>query len=104
MTQKKKTSKRQADQQNQVSSSLHTEVSAEPELGDFRTTNQDVVATIELSEMHVMKLPPASHGHEQYAYEAAHAKKNIQQEATVAIIPAEDVLPMDQQEKLGGSA
>ena len=99
MTQKKRASSCKK-QQNQASSSLHTEVSAEPELGDFRTTNQDVVATIELSQMHVMA-PTAAYGDEQFAKEAAaaHAKK---QEATVAIIPAEDVLPMEQQEKLGG--
>jgi hypothetical protein len=54
--------------------------------------------------MNILKASPG-YGDNEFANEAAaaYAQKN-KQEPTVAIIPAEDVLPMHQQEKLGGGA
>jgi hypothetical protein len=86
---------------NNQPSSLHPEVNAEPELGDFRYSNENVVATIELSEF--------SFGGKAYDNSGITEKNNNniesgkgKSEPTVAIIPAEDVLPMEQQDKLGG--
>lgn len=86
--------------QKEAASSLHTEVSAEPELGDFRSSNQDVVATIELSNVHVMKAPEWNGDVNTTAVEMY--GKKTKQEPTVAVIPAGDILPMQQQDKLGG--
>jgi hypothetical protein len=69
-------------------SSLRPEASAEPELGDFQSA-ENVVATIELTDLHQMK-------------DGAQPESYSKVEPTVAIIPEGDILPMDQQEKLGG--
>jgi hypothetical protein len=81
-------------------SPLHPEATAEPELGDFRYS-ENVVTTIELSNLNALKIE--QDGIQEGAVSNAYgAGQKIGTEPTVAIIPPEDVLPMQQQEKIGG--
>jgi hypothetical protein len=89
---------------HQRQSSLHPEATAEPELGDFRNS-ANVVTTIELTDIYAMKIEEAEDRHHQNAVAGTDDRvggKTMLSGATVAIIPPEDVLPMAQQEKLGG--
>jgi hypothetical protein len=78
-------------------SSFHPEATAEPELGDFRSS-ENVVTTIELSNLCAMKAEPDGRWH----HPSSGAFNKVHAVPTVAVIPPEDILPMNHQEKIGG--
>jgi hypothetical protein len=78
-------------------SPFHPEATAEPELGDFRSS-ENVVTTIELSNIYAMKV---EHD-DDWGHPASTDVHKMQTQPTVAVIPPEDVLPMNHQEKIGG--
>lgn len=88
---------------HQQQPSLHPEATAEPELGDFRNS-ANVVTTIELTDIYAMKIEEEDRHHQNVVAgtDDRVGGKTMLSGATVAIIPPEDVLPMAQQEKLGG--
>jgi hypothetical protein len=77
-------------------SPFHPEATAIPELGDFRSS-ENVVTTIELSDLYAVKSENDDWGHPD-----SEVCNKVHTEPTVAIIPPEDILPMNHQEKVGG--
>ncbi|KAG7350695.1 hypothetical protein IV203_010055 [Nitzschia inconspicua] len=87
-------------------SPFHPEATAVPDLGDVRSTEDDVVTTIELTDLCAMTMDQDG---DNRRVDSKGNRNNVSGKhdtaaATVAVIPPEDVLPMAQQQKVGEHA
>ncbi|KAG7336816.1 hypothetical protein IV203_035434 [Nitzschia inconspicua] len=76
---------------------------AVPELGDLRSTEDDVVTAIQLTDLCAMTIDQDGDNRRVDSKGNNVSGKHDMTAVTVAVIPPEDVLPMSQQQKVGGA-
>ncbi|KAG7336813.1 hypothetical protein IV203_035437 [Nitzschia inconspicua] len=84
-------------------SPFHPEATAVPELGDLRSTEDDAVTTIQLTDLCAMTIDQDGDNRRVDSKGNNVSGKHDTAAVTVAVIPPEDVLPMSQQQKVGGA-